>query len=124
ITNRLTSPYCLLILNDHESHYLADFERYYKENKIITLYMPAYTSYLLQPLDIKCFIVLKKAYSREIKHLVRYFITHISKTKFFSAFYTAFKATFTESNIQGGFRGARLTLLNLETIILKLNMQL
>ncbi|ENH74664.1 hypothetical protein FOC1_g10000745, partial [Fusarium oxysporum f. sp. cubense race 1] len=60
----------------------------------------------------------------EIKYLIRYFITYISKTKFFSAFYIIFKATFIESNIQGGFRGARLIPLNLETIISKLNMQL
>ncbi|ENH67975.1 hypothetical protein FOC1_g10000370, partial [Fusarium oxysporum f. sp. cubense race 1] len=120
----LTGPYRLLILNGYESHHLADFERYCKENKIITLYMPAYVSYLLQPLDIGCFRPLKKAYSREIEHLIRYFITYISKTKFFSAFYAVFKVTFIESNIQGGFRGARLTPLNLETIILKLNMQL
>jgi hypothetical protein len=36
-------------------------------------------------------------------------------------FYTAFKATFIESNIQGGFREARLTPFNLENVILKLN---
>jgi hypothetical protein len=63
ITNRSIGPYRLLILDGYESHHSADFERYYKENKIITLYMPAYASYLLQPLNIRCFIVLKKAYS-------------------------------------------------------------
>ncbi|ENH74102.1 hypothetical protein FOC1_g10007268, partial [Fusarium oxysporum f. sp. cubense race 1] len=51
-------------------------------------------------------------------------ITYISKTKFFSAFYAVFKATFIESNIQGGFKGARLAPLNPETVILKLDMQL
>ncbi|ENH73538.1 hypothetical protein FOC1_g10009031, partial [Fusarium oxysporum f. sp. cubense race 1] len=55
--------YYLLILDSHESHYLADFKRYYKKNKIIMLYIPAYASYLLQPLDVKCFRLLKKAYS-------------------------------------------------------------
>ncbi|ENH70075.1 hypothetical protein FOC1_g10000016, partial [Fusarium oxysporum f. sp. cubense race 1] len=44
--------YYLLILDDYKSHYSADFERYYKENKIIMLYIPAYISYLLQPLNI------------------------------------------------------------------------
>ncbi|ENH75934.1 hypothetical protein FOC1_g10000747, partial [Fusarium oxysporum f. sp. cubense race 1] len=57
----------------------------------------------------------------EIKHLIRDFIIYISKTKFFSTFYIIFKATFIESNIQGGFKGARLMPFNLETIILKLN---
>ncbi|ENH73539.1 hypothetical protein FOC1_g10009032, partial [Fusarium oxysporum f. sp. cubense race 1] len=60
----------------------------------------------------------------EIKYLIRYFITYISKTKFFSAFYIIFKATFIESNIQGGFRRARLMPLNPETIISKLDIQL
>ncbi|EMT71766.1 hypothetical protein FOC4_g10000081, partial [Fusarium odoratissimum] len=57
----------------------------------------------------------------EIKHLIRYFITYISKTKFFPAFYTAYLATITESNILRGFKGARLTPLNLENIILKID---
>ncbi|ENH70905.1 hypothetical protein FOC1_g10000057, partial [Fusarium oxysporum f. sp. cubense race 1] len=116
--------YRLLILDGHESHHSADFERYCQDYKIIILCMPAYVSYLLQPLNVRCFTVLKKAYSREIKHLIRCFITYISKTKFFSAFYITFKATFIESNIWGGFKGAGLAPLNPETVILKLDMQL
>jgi hypothetical protein len=65
--------------------------------------MPAHASHLLQTLDVGCFGPLKIAYGREIEHLIRCFITHISKTEFFSAFYTAHRATFTESNIQGVF---------------------
>jgi hypothetical protein len=122
--NRSTGPYRLLILDGHESHHSADFERYCKENKIITLCMPAHASHLLQPLDIGCFAVLKQAYGREIEHLIRCSITHISKTEFFSAFYTAFKATFTESNIRGGFRGAGIAPLNPENVISKLDVQL
>ena len=83
--------------------------------------MPPHSSHLLQPLNVGCFGLLKKAYGREIELLIRCSVTHISKTEFFPAFYAAFKATFTESNIQGGFRGARLTPLNLEIVILKLN---
>jgi hypothetical protein len=123
-TNRSTGPYRLLILNGHESHHSADFKRYYKENKIITLYMPAHTSHLLQPLDIGCFRPLKKAYGREIEHLIRCSITHISKTEFFSAFYAAFQATFTERNIKEGFKGAGITPFNPENVISKLDVQL
>ncbi|KAI7759588.1 hypothetical protein LZL87_014382 [Fusarium oxysporum] len=36
-TNRSTGPYRLLILDGHESHHSANFERYCEENKIITL---------------------------------------------------------------------------------------
>ncbi|KAJ0134490.1 Uncharacterized protein HZ326_22439 [Fusarium oxysporum f. sp. albedinis] len=81
-SNRSVGAYRLLILDGHESHHSADFERYCQDNKIITL-------------------LLKQAYGRQIEHLIRCSITHISKTEFFPAFYAAFKATFTESNIRG-----------------------
>jgi hypothetical protein len=123
-TKRSNARYRLLILDGHESHHSTDFEKYCKENKIITLCMPAHASHLLQPLDIGCFAVLKKAYGQEIEHLIRCSITHISKTEFFPAFYAAFKATFTESNIRGGFRGAGLAPLDPETVISKLDVQL
>ncbi|KAM5527127.1 transposase [Fusarium oxysporum f. sp. phaseoli] len=123
-TKRSNARYRLLILDGHESHHSVDFERYCKENKIITLCMPAHASHLLQPLDVGCFAVLKKAYGREIEHLIRCSITHISKTEFFPAFYAAFKATFTDSNIRGGFKGAGLAPFDPEAVISKLDVQL
>ncbi|GKU10279.1 unnamed protein product, partial [Fusarium langsethiae] len=123
-TNRSTGPYRLLILDGHESHHSTDFERYCQDHKIITLCMPVHASHLLQPLDVGCFGPLKQAYGREIEHLIRCSVTHISKTEFFSAFYAAFKATFTESNIRGGFRGAGLAPFNPENVISKLDVQL
>ncbi|KAJ3545561.1 hypothetical protein NM208_g2452 [Fusarium decemcellulare] len=121
---RSVGRYRLLILDGHESHHSADFERYCEENKIITLCMPAQASHLLQPLDVGCFSVLKKAYGREIEYLIRCSITHISKIEFFSAFHAAFKATFTESNIRGGFKGAGLAPFDPENVISKLDVQL
>ena len=121
---RTNSRYRLLILDGHESHHSANFERYCEENKIITLCMPAHASHLLQPLDVGCFAVLKQAYGRQIEHLIRCSITHISKTEFFNAFHAAFKATFTESNIRGGFKGAGLAPFNPENVISKLDVQL
>jgi hypothetical protein len=88
-----------LILDGHESHHSVEFEGYCKENKIITLCMPAHASHLLQPLDVGCFGPLKTAYRREIERLIRCFITHITKTEFFPAFHTAHQAAITESNI-------------------------
>ncbi|OBS20705.1 hypothetical protein FPOA_07045 [Fusarium poae] len=123
-SNRSVGVYRLLILDGHESHHSANFERYCEENKIITLCMPAHASHLLQPLDVGCFAVLKQAYGRQIEHLIRCSITHISKTEFFDAFYAAFKATFTKSNIRGGFKGAGLAPFNPENVISKLDVQL
>jgi hypothetical protein len=121
---RSVSLYRLLILDGHESHHSVDFERYCQDHKIITLCMPPHASHLLQPLDVGCFSVLKNAYGREIEHLIRCSITHISKTEFFPAFYAAFQATFTESNIQGAFRGAGIYPLDPETVVSKLDIQL
>ncbi|SCO78479.1 related to transposase [Fusarium oxysporum] len=123
-TSRSTGPYRLLILDGHESHLSADFEIYCEENKIITLYMPPHSSHLLQHLDVGCFGPLKKAYGREIEHLIRRSITHISKIEFFPAVYAAFQATMTEKNIKGGFKGARLVPFDLKSVISKLDVQL
>ncbi|ENH75768.1 hypothetical protein FOC1_g10003933, partial [Fusarium oxysporum f. sp. cubense race 1] len=57
----------------------------------------------------------------EIEYLIRCFINYITKTKFFPAFYAAYQAAIIESNIKGGFRGARLAPFDLEYVILKLN---
>src|SRR6478609_1106650 len=122
--NRSVGSYRLLILDSHESHHSADFEVYCKEKNIITLYMPPHSSHLLQPLDVGCFRPLKRAYGREIEHLIRRSITYITKTEFFPAFYAAHQATITESNIKGGFRGAGLAPFDPESVISKLDIQL
>ncbi|RKK79343.1 hypothetical protein BFJ71_g16262 [Fusarium oxysporum] len=123
-TKQSKNRYRLLILDGHESHHSVDFERYCKANKIITLCMPPHSSHLLQPLDVGCFGLLKKAYGREIEHLIRCSVTHISKTKFFPAFYTAYQATMTEKNIKAAFRGAGIAPLDPESVISKLDVQL
>jgi hypothetical protein len=122
--NRSISYYRLLILDGHESHRSADFEAYYKEKKIILLYMPAHASHLLQPLDVGCFGPLKMAYSQEIDRLIRCSINHVTKTEFFPAFYAAHQATITESNIKGGFKGAGLIPFGPESVISKLDIRL
>ncbi|EGU86246.1 hypothetical protein FOXB_03236 [Fusarium oxysporum f. sp. conglutinans Fo5176] len=122
--DRSVGSYRLLILDGHESHHSAEFMRYCEEKKIITLCMPAHASHLLQPLDVGCFGLLKKAYGREIERLIGCSINHISKTEFFPAFHAAHRATITENNIRGGFRGAGLAPLNPENIISKLDVQL
>jgi len=82
----------LLILDGHKSHSFAEFKEYYKENKIMCLYMPPHLLHLLQPLDIGCFSPLKKAYSRQVKKLMRNYTNHITKTEFLPAIINAFHA--------------------------------
>ena len=52
--------------------------------------MPLHSSHLLQPLDVRCFSVLKQSYSKEIEKLIRNHIHYITKPNFFLAFYVAF----------------------------------
>jgi hypothetical protein len=43
----------LLILDSHGSHGTPEFDTFCKEKNIITLCMPAYSSHILQPLDVR-----------------------------------------------------------------------
>jgi hypothetical protein len=102
-SDRMKGAYRLLVLDRHESYVSVDFQCYCKENKIMTLCMLAYLLHLLQPLDVGCFGLLKRAYSKEIKDLMRVHISHIIKVEFFAAFKNAFIASFDEANVRGGF---------------------
>lgn len=98
----------LLILDGHESHHSVEFEEYCKNNDIITLCMPAHSSHRLQPLDLTCFSVLKRAYSKYLEGLMRRYVTHIAKEDFLAGLYDAFKAAMSTDNIKSGFEKAGL----------------
>jgi hypothetical protein len=120
---RTVGSYRLLILDGHESHHSVDFEIYCKENNIVTLCMPAHSSHILQPLDIGCFSPLKKAYGKQIEELMKGGQTHITKEDFLPALCAAFPESISESNIQGGFRGAGLIPFDPERVISTLDLQ-
>jgi hypothetical protein len=63
------------------------------------LYILPYLSYLLQLLNIGCFLLLERVYSCKIKALICYYINYIIKLKFLPAFKVAFKQLFTLANI-------------------------
>ena len=86
--------------------------------------MLAYALYLLQPLDIGCFLLLKRAYGTKINGFVRNYINYINKLSFLVAFKAAFDRAFTKANIYISFWGAGLVPFNLEAVLLKLNVKL
>jgi len=120
---RTKGAYRLLILDGHESHHSTDFELYCKEQNIVTLCMPAHSSHKLQPLDVGCFGPLKRAYGKEIEGLMRAHITYIAKEDFLPAFYKAYNATITLSNIQAGFRATGLVPYDPEYVISQLDVK-
>ena len=129
--NRHTKPkdgtvgeYRLLIIDGHESHNSLEFRRLCEESKIVTLCMPPHSSHKLQPLDVGCFSPLKKAYGKEIEHLIRLGINHITKEVFLPAFQVAVAASITKVNIEGSFRGAGLVPFDPERVLSTLDVRL
>ena len=101
--SRTVGGYRLLILDGYKSYQLEKFRNYCEEYKIITLYMPPYSSYLCQALDVGYFSVLKRAYSREVERLMRNHINYITKLEFLPAFMVAYSQAFIEKNIRSAF---------------------
>ena len=69
-------------------------------------------------------MLLKRKYSDGILALARSRIYYINKETFLLAFKVAFRKTFTLENVRAEFRGARLVLHDLETVLSKLNVRL
>ena len=68
--------------------------------------MLVYVLYLLQLLDIGCFLPLKRVYRTEINSFIRNYINyinHINKLSFLVAFKIAFDRAFIKANIYASF---------------------
>jgi hypothetical protein len=85
--------------------------------------MPAHSSHILQPLDVSCFSVLKRAYGDLVKAKMLVGVNHIDKPLFLELYYEAHKKTFTPSNIQSGFRATGLVPFNPDHVLSKLKVQ-
>jgi hypothetical protein len=70
--------------------------------------MPAHSSYLLQPLDIGYFSVLKQAYGRLIEQRMGSGINHINKHDFLPLYRQARQVALHQNNIQAGFAATGL----------------
>ena len=88
----------MLVLNRYKSYKSAEFQEYYKIYNIITLSLPPYSSYLTQLLDVKCFSILKQAYSFQIKTFIKAYINYITKVEFFLVFKAAYLASIIAQN--------------------------
>ncbi len=111
----------LLVLDNNGSHTTPEFRAFCEDNNIILLWMPPHSSHLLQQLDVGCFGPLKQAFSKQNQDLIKNHIFHISKVDFLAFFHTAFFASFTQSNIEAGFRGSGLHPFNPEIVLSQLD---
>jgi hypothetical protein len=111
--SKTTEKYRLLILDGHDSHATPEFDQYCKEKLPITLCMPAHSSHLLQPLDVECFSVLKRA----LVEYMRLGINHIHKIEFLTAFKAARNEAITDSNVRSGFAATGLVPFDPEQVL-------
>ena len=123
-SSRTKGKYRLLILDGHGSHLTAEFDQICEKNDIIAICMPPHSSHLLQPLDIGCFAVLKRAYSRLIESKMRARINHIDKLDFLEAYPSARIEAFKSETIKNSFAAAGLIPYNPDRVISKLDIRL
>jgi len=123
-TDCTTGKYRLLILDGHRSYITAGFDQYYIQNLIIVLCMPLYSFYLLQPLDVFCFSVLKRLYRLAIQEQMQIGIIYIDKDDFLDLYLQARAATYSSSIIQSGFRATGLVPFNPDEVLSQLYIQL
>jgi hypothetical protein len=116
--------YCLLILNGHGSHLTPKFDQLCEENQIIAICIPPYASYLLQPLDVGCFSVLKRLYRGAVLTLIRNGVNTINKEDFLELIADTRIGAFKTSTVQNSFLATRLALLDANQVLGKLNMHL
>jgi hypothetical protein len=123
--SRVRGRFQLLILDGHGSHLTPQFDRICAENNIIPLCMPSHSSHLLQPLDVGCFAVLKRAYSRFISDLARCGYNHIDKFDFLDDYKRARLEAFQQpAIIQNSFAASGLVPVDAERVLSKLNISL
>jgi DDE superfamily endonuclease len=122
--SRTKGKYRLLILDGHGSHLTPQFDQTCEENNIIPICMPPHSSHLLQPLDVGCFSVLKRAYGQLIENQARLGINHIDKLDFLAAYPQARESAYKAETIQNSFAATGLVPYNPERVLEKLNIQL
>ena len=123
-SSQTASDYYLLILDGHSSHATASFNHFCIKRRIIPLYMPSYSSHLLQPLDISCFALLKQYYGQKIREVAQNDIHAINKMDFLSIYRKIHHQVFSKTNISSGFAAAGLIPLKLERVLAKLNIKI
>jgi hypothetical protein len=83
--------------------------------------MPAYSSYILQPLDVSCFGPLKASYGKLVEGQIRLGVNYIDKDEFLRLYPSAHVQAITEKTIQSGFAAIGLVSFDLDRVLSTLN---
>lgn len=105
----------LLIMDGHGSHKTADFMKVCCENNIHCVWLPPYSSHVLQPLDLAVFSPLKQAYRNLFNENTTLTDNSVAnKQKMLICLIQARKAAMTRRNITSGWRGTGLWPVNID----------
>jgi hypothetical protein len=113
-----------LVLDGHGSHLTPKFDEFCYENDVIPICMPAHSSHLLQPLDVGCFAVLKRAYGRLIETRMRLGFNHVDKLDFLDTYPNARFEAYKPETIKNSFAATGLVPYDPNRVIQKLNIQI
>lgn len=83
-----------------------------------------HASHLLQPLDVGCFAVLKRAYGCLVDKQMRCGFNHIDKLDFLAAYPSARAEAYKPANIQNSFAATGIVPYSPDRVLSKLNIQL
>jgi 4-hydroxybenzoate polyprenyltransferase len=99
----------LLVIDGHYTHITIDFMWECFSNKVYIVFLPAYTSHILQPLDVGAFSPLKNAVRKHLHQLGQYdSSTVMAKKRFLFCYHKAGMEALTGANIRSGWRAADL----------------
>jgi hypothetical protein len=117
-TALLDDRWRMLILDGHGSHISLDFLWACKQNKVYLLFLPAYSSHVLQPLDLSVFSVVKRFYRQQIQAL-SYLndAAPVKKERFITAYYHARERAITERVIRAGWATAGICPFNIDRVV-------
>jgi hypothetical protein len=86
--------------------------------------MLSHSSHIFQPLNVVCFLPLKRKYSQRVQDLARKRVFYINKEGFLPAFEDAFFNVFTTENCRKAFKALGLVPLNAQVVLDRLKVQL
>jgi len=111
-----------LILDGYNSHLTPEFDHACQKSNIITYYLPAHSSHLLQPLDVGVFSVLKRLYGTAIKNQIQIRLHHIDKIDFLTMLLSIQLQTYSVQNIKSGFSHTGIIPYNPQKVISQLHL--
>jgi hypothetical protein len=86
--------------------------------------MPAYSSHLLQPLNVGCFAELKRSYGKLVETKMGLGVNHINKQEFLPLYQQARASALHKNNIRSGFTATGLVLYEPDRVLSLLHTQL